>query len=138
MTKQNEHRAYVTFVGDFDPTDISSRLGIEASRAWKRGELNPLTQMERKSSRWCLDSRLNESASLEKHVNDVLQQIQPHALKISEFAQNFEGVMQLVGYFHSPFPGFGLEKEVVSQLSQYGLGIDCDFYYLYSENREDS
>ena len=46
--------------------------------------------------------------------------------------------MQLVGWFHNDYPGFGLDEVIISGLAQLNVGIDCDFYYLYSDRREDS
>jgi hypothetical protein len=46
--------------------------------------------------------------------------------------------MQLVGYFHSYYPGLSFDRRVVESLAEYGLSVDLDFYYLYSGRREDS
>jgi Domain of unknown function (DUF4279) len=138
MTRPNECRVYFTLVGEFDPADISRRLGLEPTSSWKKGDLNPKTQFERKHSRWNLDSRLAKSASLEEHVDDVLEQLKPCSTAIADLRDAVDGGMQLVGYFYANYPGFGLDHMTLSELARLRLGIDCDFYYLYSENREDS
>lgn len=138
MTRPNEYRVYFTLVGEFDPTDISRRLGLEPSRSWKKGDLNPRTQFERKHSRWSLNSTLEQSASLEEQIVDVLEQLRPCSAAITDLRATVDGGMQLVGYFHTNYPGFGLSDAVLSELAQLRLGIDCDFYYLYSDEREDS
>ena len=138
MTRPNEYRAYFTLVGEFDPTDISRRLSLEPTSSWKKGDVNSQTQFERKHSRWNLDSRLAQSASLEEQVADVLEQLKPCAAAIVDIRATVDGGMQLVGHFFNNYPGFGLDDGVLSELAQLCLGIDCDFYYLYSDNREDS
>lgn len=138
MTRPNEYRVYFTLVGEFDPTDISRRLGLEPSSSWKKGDLNPRTQFERKHSRWSLNSRLEQSASLEEQVVDVLEQLKLCSATITDLRATVDGGMQLVGYFYTNYPGFGLSDGVLSELAQLRLGIDCDFYYLYSDKREDS
>ncbi len=46
--------------------------------------------------------------------------------------------MQLVAYFHQSYPGFALDETMLRDLADLKLGIDCDFYFLYSDKREDS
>jgi len=46
MTEPNEQYAYVTFAGDFDPDDISSRIGMAPTESWRKGDINPRTQLE--------------------------------------------------------------------------------------------
>ena len=138
MTKDNEQYAYFTVTGDFDPDSITMRLGLNPTEQWLKGSRNERTHFERKSSRWSLESRLARSASLEAHVRDVLEQTLQCAEKIKRLGQEYTTYMQLVGWFHNDYPGFGLDEGIVSGLADLGVGIDCDFYYLYSDRREDS
>jgi hypothetical protein len=46
--------------------------------------------------------------------------------------------MQLVGYFHEQYPGLHFEKDITEGLGKYKLSVDFDFYYLYSDGREDT
>ncbi len=46
--------------------------------------------------------------------------------------------MQLVGYFFKDYPGVSFERDLIERMAEYSLGMDCDFYYLYSDWREDS
>lgn len=138
MTKDNEQYAYLTITGDFDPKVITERLDLQPSECWKKGDRNERTQREKKFSRWSLKSRLDHSASLEDHVEDVLNQIHDHASVIHELSLEFDCGVQLVGYFHNDYPGFGLSNKLIAGLARLNLGIDCDFYYLYSHEREDS
>ena len=138
MTKDNEQYAYFTITGDFDPTLITKRLGIEPSECWQKGSRNERTHFERKFSRWSLDSRLNKSATLEEHVRDVLDLTKEIAAEIRQVGEEFKCWVQLVGYFHNDYPGFGLDNDLIAGLALLNVGIDCDFYYLYSHEREDS
>jgi hypothetical protein len=138
MTKDNEHYAYITVVGDFEPETITARLGLTPSHAWAKGEQNERTHRERKSSRWSLNSRLERSASLEDHLNDVLEQALPRAEQFRQVGDRYQVGVQLVGYFYNDYPGFGVDRDSISGLARLNVGIDCDFYYLYSDSREDS
>jgi len=135
---RNRYRAYFTLVGEFDPTEITSRLGLAPTESWKKGERNPRTHFERNHSRWILDSRLEESASLDAHIRDVLQQLKPYVEIVRELRLTLNGWMQTVGHFHDGYPGVSLDEDIVAGLAEIKVGVDFDFYYLYSDKREDS
>ena len=138
MTKENEQYAYLTIAGDFDPDAISARLGLKPTACWQKGEVNPRTGYERTSSRWSLRSRVAASSELEEHVRDVLEQTREKAEAIREIGREFKCWVQLVGYFHAVYPGFVLDHDLIGGLAAMNAGLDCDFYYLYSHEREDS
>ncbi len=138
MTKDNEQYAYLTIFGDFDPETITSWLGLAPTECWIKGSRNEKTHFERKFSRWSLNSRLDRSESLENHVRDVLKQTAERAEQIREIGKQYGTSMQLVGWFHSDYPGFGMDQEMIANLARLDVGFDCDFYYMYSHEREDS
>jgi hypothetical protein len=138
MTKDNEQYAYLTVVGEFSPERITSQLGLTPSDSWMKGDLNEKTHFERKFSRCSLHSRLERSASLENYVRDVLEQVLPKGEQIRRIGIECQVSVQLVGYFDRDFPGFCMDRDLISSLAHLDVGIDCDFYYLYSESREDS
>jgi hypothetical protein len=137
-TRANEYRAYFTVTGEFDPASITEKLGLEPTSSWKRGERNEKTYLERKFSRWSLDSRLDKFVSLEEHIDDVLQQLKPSANEVRQVLKANDGGMQLVGWFYKDYPGLHFEKELIESLAEFELSVDFDFYYLYSDVREDS
>jgi hypothetical protein len=137
-TRDNEYRAYFTVTGEFDPAEITARLRLEPTSSWKKGDRNEKTHHERKFSRWSLDSRLGKFETLENQISDVLHQLQPHSEEIKVITKVYGGVMQLVGYFYCEYPGLHFESQQVIGLASLGLAIDFDFYYMYSDAREDS
>jgi hypothetical protein len=138
MIEPNEQYAYFTVSGDFDPSEISKLIGLSPTECWRRGDLNPKTHYERKFSRWSLHSRLERRRNLEDHVTDVLAQMRGNSAAFCEVSGKYGGVMQLVAYFKTDYPGLTLGRELVNQVSEFSLGVDCDFYFLYSHAREDS
>lgn len=138
MSEENTFYAYFTVVGDFEPAFITELVGIRPSDAWRKGDLHPRTSAERKFSRWSLRSRLETTQPLEAHIADVLDQLDANSTAFKELCVKQGGGMQLVAYFHTFDPGLHLEKELVQRLATYGLSVDCDFYYLYSDAREDT
>ena len=138
MTEPNEQYAYFTVAGDFDPAQISLAVEVEATERWIKGELNPKTQLQRRCNRWSLYSRLARSCSLESHIGDVLDQLDANRERFSEIAFKYGACMQVVAYFKTEYPGLHLEFLTLNRLACYGLSLDCDFYFLYSDSREDS
>ncbi len=138
MTEPNEQYAYFTLTGDFDPADISKLVGVTPTECWLKGEVNPRTHHERKFSRWSLYSRLGRNCCLEDHVMDVIQQLGENKSGFVEASSKHGGVMQAVAYFKSGYPGLDFQRELVKSLAEFSLSVDFDFYYLYSDSRDDS
>ena len=145
MSEPNQQYAYFTITGTFDPAEITAEVGMDTSKCWKVGELNPRNSLERKFSRWSLESRLSRDTDLSDHIKDVLDQLDERRDAFQKLVSRYDGVddrfgawMQLVGYFHSYYPGFNLEAQSVKRLAHYGLSMDFDFYYLYDDGREDT
>jgi hypothetical protein len=71
---------------------------------------------------------LNDTADLESHVADVLEQLDANRAVFIGLSREFGGTMELVGYFKEREPGVHFEREIVQRIAEYGLCIDCDFY----------
>jgi Domain of unknown function (DUF4279) len=138
MTRANEFKVYFTLVGDFNPADITHQIGVEPTESWKKGDRNEKTHLERKFSRWSLESRLESLEPVVEHIRDVLKQLEPHIEMVKAVRSNFDGGMQIVAHFHSDAPGFHFDEDVIAGCAAMNLSIDCDFYTLYSDKREDS
>jgi hypothetical protein len=138
MTKPNETYAYFTVTGDFDPTEISRLSGATPTECWLKGDINPRTRMERKFSRWSLYSRLEHTREIEAHIADVIEQLGERKKRFVDLSSRFGGQLQLVGYFNTGYPGIHFERQLVESIAEYSLSVDFDFYYLYSDIREDS
>jgi hypothetical protein len=138
MTRLNEYKAYFTVTGEFDPEEISQRLQMEPSDAWKKGDRNERTHLERKFSRWSLNSRLDAFQSIEEQIADVLAQLDGKEDSVRELKRLYFTGMVTVGWFYKDYPGMTFDRELIAALAKFNLGMDCDFYYLYSDRREDS
>jgi len=138
MTRDNELYAYFTIVGEFNPKNISARLGVDPTASWAKGDLHPLRGSERKFSRWSLYSRLERVCPFEEHIRDVIEQLRSNADGFRSVSQEFGGIMEVVGYFHSHYPGLNLQKGDIATLAEFNLSVDFDYYYIYSDRREDT
>jgi hypothetical protein len=138
MSEDNEQYAYFTVTDSFDPAEITRRIGVEPTKSWRKGDLHPKNQMEQKFSRWSLASRLDRTADLEDHIRDVLAQMDQKPAEFQSVSREFGGCMQLVGYWNTQYPGLHFDRSMTEGLARYGLSVDFDFYYLYSDGREDT
>ncbi|MFT3734037.1 MAG: DUF4279 domain-containing protein [Rhodocyclaceae bacterium] len=139
MSEPNESYAYFTVTGDdLDPAHITEIVGVTPTDSWKKGDLNPRNSLERKFGRWSLYSRLARSEEFEAHIADVLAQLDNNPEGFKRVSEAYEGCMQLVGYFHSSYPGLYFTPATIQGLAKYKLGVDHDFYYLHSDVREDA
>ncbi len=59
MTQVNLQYAYFTITDSFDPAEITRRIGVQPTESWSKGDPQPMTRLERKFSRWSLESRLD-------------------------------------------------------------------------------
>lgn len=138
MVEDNQQYAYFSVSDGFDPAEITARVGVQPTECWRRGDICPRRQMERKFSRWSLYSRLGRDQELEAHIADVLAQLDANAEAFAAVSREFGGVMQLVGYFYREYPGLHFERAITEGLARYSLAVDFDFYGLYSHRREDT
>jgi hypothetical protein len=70
---------------DFDPDDITRRLGLEPERKWSKGEvLSRLTGRVAPTSGWSIDSGSSiEADTIEPHLAWLLDLLEPHAEALS-------------------------------------------------------
>ncbi len=136
MSRPNEQYAYFAVTGSFDPEEITSRAGVDPSDSWRTGDLHPRTRLECKFSRWSLHSRLPRTEPLESHIKDVLDRLDQNPEGFASLSRDHGGCMQLVGYFHEGYPGLHFDADLTVRLGKYGLSVDFDFYYLWSDQRE--
>ena len=138
MVEDNQQYAYFAVSDGFDPAEVTERVGAQPTEYWRRGDTCPRTRRERKFSRWKLHSRLDRGQELEAHIRDVLAQLDASPEAFAAVSREFGGVMQLVGYFHRDYPGLHFERDITEGLARYSLAVDFDFYWLYSNKREDT
>jgi hypothetical protein len=138
MRTRNEHYAYVTLHGDFDPEEITRKIGLKPTKSWKKGDRAANRDHIRVFSRWSLASKFKTTDPLEAHIRDVFSQLESRKTVVRALSKDYGGTLQLAGYFWQGFPGLHFSVDISEAIASFGLAVDFDFYGLYSHRREDT
>jgi Domain of unknown function (DUF4279) len=136
-SERNSAYAYLS-VDEFTCSvgELNKRIGLQPTESWQVGEIVTPLPVPRKYSAWHLKSRLSASEKVERHVVDVLEQIQGREAVFRDIAREFSVRMQCVGYYNEYNPGFQLEANIVQRLAECGMMVDLDAYYLFDDKEE--
>ncbi len=136
MQRQNEQTAYFSVTGNFDPAEITRNVGVEPTESWSRGDHN--RGMPREQSRWSLHSRLPLVQPIERHIDDVLDQLDSRSEAFREIVSEHAGEMQAVGWYFASYGPIGIEPATLVRLAAYGLALDYELHNIQSHRREDT
>lgn len=113
---------------DLPLEEISSALCMEPTESWRKGDPGQYSPT-RPDSGWCLYSQLpRTNLRIDEHVETLLSVLEKHATTIRAFSERFKTYLVCVGYYSDSSPGFFLSKDVIEQLANLGLSLDCDLY----------
>lgn len=115
---------------DLDAAVLTSRLKLEPSRTWKKGDVIGKWRVNAKVSGWELASGLPKQATLRDHFAALQAQTLIGATALREAAVNWNGTLVIVQYVAGSGQELHLEKEVVHWASTLGLAIAVDTYSL--------
>jgi hypothetical protein len=129
------HSTYIvdlTIAGDtLDEDSISRRLGVEATRFFKKGqEKSPgVTWTQSIWSFEVLPGDGNEWRSLEDGLMCLLQKLMPAKSEIKRVAAEFDVTISC-GHFYSSFgAGLTLSHQMLELLAQFGVKIRVSNYW---------
>ena len=86
--------------------------------------------------RWNLESGLDDTQSIDLHIEKLLSVLEPLALELAELSTKYEVYIQCVGYFPPPSHGLHLDRKVIERISRLSVSLDYDFYFV-SDNGHD-
>ncbi len=127
-----EISASLTITGlDFDPQDITDKLGIIPTKTWKIGDLiHPKGTIKRKHNGWVLKSNLSKDNDLEAHIKSLLEQLQPVWDRVQEISHKYDTEISCVIYTDGEVPSIHLDQEIINKSHQINAEIDIDLYIL--------
>ncbi|MDB9510391.1 DUF4279 domain-containing protein [Kamptonema animale CS-326] len=133
---ESEIYAYFQLIGmEFDPDEITTKLGIKPTEIWRSGDLITSRGTRRhKQNGWSVYSQVEKSIYLEDYIKSVLEQLQPGWLPLVELCKRYDAEISCVIYYRSgSVPAIHFDKYLVEMAHQLNAEIDVDFYVLPEE-----
>jgi hypothetical protein len=126
----NREYAYFRVTGPGRHEDITAKLGYRPSDAWNADDLNPRTNKARGFMCWKLDSGLDDTHPLDRHIDQLLLLLGAKEAALRELWVDYD--LQIVCTGHYPPSGHGLylDREKVRQAAKAGVAFDLDFYFV--------
>lgn len=132
MSDENIVRLRITSL-DRTPEEITTLVGLMCDRSWHIGDKRSKTVISEITNGWILNSGLPKSASLETHIQELLERLTPHASKIQTLSHQASVELSIVVYASTP-PALNFDKTVIRLLSQLGASLDIDLYVTDNES----
>lgn len=126
----NREYAYLNITGSGSHEQVTEIIGLRPSEAWNVGDINPRNGKPRNFMSWRLSSGLEDTQTLDAHIETLLLQLQNKANAIRSLWVEYNLTLQCVGYFPPSGHGMHFNREQIRQAAQLGLSFDLDFYYV--------
>lgn len=120
--------AYFTAWGVGDLEDVTRAVGLQPSSVRRAGERNPANGYVWGSHEWRLDSGLDRSEPLERHIDELLLWLHRRCRSVRDLQSDFELTLQCVECRAGHNVGLHLTATQLHQMSRLGLNVDFDAY----------
>ncbi|PSF39549.1 hypothetical protein C7H19_01805 [Aphanothece hegewaldii CCALA 016] len=129
---KSEISVSLTLTGlDLQPDKITTKLGINPTKIWFKGDLINLKGKIRYSDNgWSLKSQLDESMELEAHIKSIFEQLQPVWKDLKEICFFYQTEISCVVYVSEQVPIIYFNSEILNQIHQLNAALDVDLYIL--------
>lgn len=115
---------------------ITEILKIKPSQAWNVGDINPLSDKSPLVGRtykfmgWQLDSGLDSSQPLEKHIESLFALLFPVEDGLRQLWAEYDLILMCAAHFPSYWHDIKFNREQIRQAAQLGLTIDIVFHFI--------
>jgi len=135
-TEETQSYTYFSIRGEFDPDDITERLGIEPIRKRKKGDEMPrpvgVTNVRYYNcSGWCAEESNVDRYDVEKQCLDTIKNLKkkiPELLEIKSLYNVDFTIFVVPTIYNGETPMIGFNKEVIEFCHLTGTYIDVDMY----------
>jgi hypothetical protein len=111
--------------------DLASRISLAPTRTWRLGDPIEKTSLVRRSHGWELLSGLDETASLEVQLTNLLAKIEPIQAEIAAL-RDVADVLISCAIYCSSQPELYISRELIQRISNIGAALDFDVYWSHS------
>ena len=133
---------YFSLSGEFDPDEITQRLGIEPSWCHRIGDPGPPdAKGPRRGAEWCLACADDDFGDVGDQIISLVCKLERKSEIVSELSAKFWGTFYLVAYLDGNYPGFFLSSRFVRDLASLNVDLDCAYTYApdgLTESNEES
>lgn len=110
---------------------------MSPSEAWSEGDARRWGGTY-PCARWRLDSGLNNTEPLEKHIEALLTRLDASPAAVRALAPDYKTTIQCVGYYPAKEHGVSISQGAVQVAAHLGLNFDLDFYFFDEREQEES
>lgn len=118
-------------VGDFDPEELSTVLGIEADVIHRKGD--PMGKlggdMKYKHDYWIISGGTARTMDVGGYINALIDRLSPHSAKIGEYVRRHRLSASIVGsvwVYGDKAPYLSIDANVHAKLAQLHAGLDIE------------
>lgn len=130
-TRPSRIRAYYGLWGDFDPDEVTSRIGLAPTQTWRRGDPRaPGSSLVHGTDLWAFGTEEEIGFDLPRHVEHVLLGVSPFVTELSVLRGRLglTASLNCVVWIGRPTPTFSFPQETLDRISALGAGLDIDSY----------
>jgi hypothetical protein len=115
--------------GDFDPDEITARIGVQPSCVLRTGDIHPDSGRPSGASYWWLRCADDADGDVSDQIISLIVKLRGVSQAVSELSAKFDGTMELVAYLDGNYPGFFLMASLVKDLASLNVDLDCKYIY---------
>ena len=117
---------------DFDPDEVTRRVGLEPTRTWRAGDIRRPGATAAKISCWSLYTDLEQTWDTDRHIAQVIDLLRPHIQSINAVRKELrlEAEFACVLYIRSKRPALHFDRAILDVVDALDAEIDVDIYVL--------
>ena len=126
--------------GEFDPEEITRRVGVQPSFTCRRGDpVSKRSTMRQKFDGWRFSTGEEDSFDLGARIRGLLDLLHGRAADFSAVCKDLslDAEIECVVYMYgAQGPALSIDSRTVAEIAEYGASIDIDLYALGDENKD--
>lgn len=126
-TVDESSAALCIYGDDLDPDDVSARLGIQPTRAFRKGERRNHSPPTRHGA-WILEVRGETPTGPDDHLRELLAQVTVAPDVWQTLLRDFELRLSCAVHTTGWNRGFALRPATLAKIADLGIELDFDLY----------
>lgn len=120
--------AFLLLGENISPEQVTNRVGLQPTRAWRRGDSVQETLLKRREDGWLLGLPRKNTIEFEEELCALLDKIEPQRNAIAEACKNLnlKSLISCVVYVSDETPILGLSNETMNRMASLGADFDLD------------